>query len=68
MRPGFDLESLYERYERKYSPDQPRDDQGRWTSEDGAGFSGSATPASETIAGSGRSDPRVLSDAMPDNS
>jgi hypothetical protein len=38
--------------EEKYSPDQPRDDRGRWT--DGS-------------SGGGRNDPRVISDATPDN-
>src|SRR5674476_446653 len=36
VKPGSDLWFLYERYERKYSADQPRDDHGRWTSEGAA--------------------------------
>lgn len=35
VRPGSELESFYESFERKYSPDQPRDDHGRWTDEIG---------------------------------
>ena len=36
VRPGFEREFPFELYERKYSPDQPRDDRGRWTSEGAA--------------------------------
>jgi hypothetical protein len=46
------LDILLWRYRRKYRPDQPRDEIGRWTS--GAG-------------GGGRNDARVISDATPDN-
>jgi hypothetical protein len=35
VKPGSELWALYERYERKYSPSQPRDDRGRWTSDGG---------------------------------
>jgi hypothetical protein len=31
VKPGSDLWSVYELYERKYRADQPRDDYGRWT-------------------------------------
>jgi len=31
VRPGFEHDHPFERYERKYSPDQPRDGHGRWT-------------------------------------
>jgi hypothetical protein len=69
VKPGSDLWSVYECYERKYSPDQPRDDHGRWTSEGGDGVDGSppSDTGSEPTAGSGRSDARVLSDATPYN-
>jgi hypothetical protein len=45
VKPGSDLWSLYERFERKYSPDQPRvpagaREGGQWTSEDGGGGGG----------------------------
>lgn len=58
VKPSSELVSLYESYEGKYSPDQPRvpagsSEGGQWTSEGGG-------------AGSGRNDPRVISDATPD--
>lgn len=42
VKPGSDLWALYERFERKYSPDQPRvptgvREGGQWSSEDGGG-------------------------------
>lgn len=46
------FELAFRRIFRKYSPDQPRDDRGRWTNENGVG---------------GRNDPRIISDATPDN-
>jgi hypothetical protein len=57
-KPGSEIEAFYERFERKYRPDQARvpagnPDGGQWTSEGGG-------------AGNGRNDPRVVSDAMPD--
>ena len=69
VKPGSDLWSVYEFYEGKYRPDQLRDDRGRWTDE-GGGAVGDSPPSgtgSEPTAGSGRSDPRVLSDATPYN-
>ncbi len=57
----------------KYNPGQPRvprgnPDGGQWTSAGGSagGQSLTRTP-DEPTAGSGRSDPRILSDATPDN-
>lgn len=69
VRPGYEGEFLFELYERKYSPDQPRDDHGRWTSETGDEGSGSSLQgtAIEPKVGSGRNDPRILSDATPNN-
>jgi hypothetical protein len=68
------LYRFYESVERKFSPDQPRvpagsSDGGQWTS-DGGGAGGGPSPGStrtEPTAGSGRNDPRVLSDVTPDN-
>jgi hypothetical protein len=70
VRPGFERDFPFELYERKYSPEQPRDDHGRWTSEGGGEGSGSAPQGTgtEPMVGSGRNDPRILSDATPDNS
>lgn len=65
VRPGFARDFPFELYECKYSPDQPRDDHGRWTSESGG--SSSQAMRTEPTVGSGRNDRRVLSDAMPDN-
>src|SRR5881227_701549 len=53
------LEYELRRFQRKYSPNQPRDDRGRWT-DSGAG----AQPVGP--AGSSASDGVVLSDATPD--
>jgi hypothetical protein len=71
---GSNLERLYERIERKYRPDQARvpagtPDGGQWTDEvgSGGGRGGPSSSQGEPSAGSGRSDPRVLSDATPDN-
>jgi hypothetical protein len=46
VKPGSDLWSVYELYERKYSADQPRDNHGRWTSE------GAASGVRQSPAGS----------------
>lgn len=59
VRPGSELWQLYERVERKYSPNHPRvpagsSEGGRWTGGDGGG------------GGGGTNDHRVLSDASPD--
>ncbi|MBI3704553.1 MAG: hypothetical protein HY244_12085 [Rhizobiales bacterium] len=74
VQPGSDLWAVCELYESKYSPNQPRvpagsSEGGRWTGEGGGAGDGSSFPStgSEPTAGSGRSDPRVLSDATPDN-
>ena len=69
VKPGSDLASVFELYERKYRQDQLRDDHGRWTDEGGGAGGGSSSRGteSEPTAGSGRSDPRILSDATPDN-
>ena len=37
VRPGYEDEIPLALYERKYSPDQPRDYHGRWTDEGGSG-------------------------------
>jgi len=72
VQKGSDLEALYEQIERKYRPDQPRvpagvREGGRWMA-DGSG-SGAGTPSDGSTSGntSGRNDPRVLSDANPEN-
>jgi len=58
-------------YERKYRPDQPRvpagnSDGGQWTADGGGGGSGS--PGSQpTSKPAPINDPRVISDATPDN-
>jgi hypothetical protein len=74
VKPGSELWSLYELYERKYSTDQPRvpagsSEGGRWTSEGGGAGDGTSHQGtgSDPTAGSGHSDPRVLSDATPYN-
>ena len=36
VKPGSKLETLYESIERKYNPNEPRDDHGRWTDESGS--------------------------------
>jgi hypothetical protein len=62
MRAGQEHDLLYrhfERFERKYSPDQPRVPQGnpnggQWTTDGDAGASG-------------RNDPRIISDTAPDS-
>jgi hypothetical protein len=77
VTPGSDLWAHYERYECKYSPEQPRvpagsREGGQWT-DDGGGDAGSGGgpssggTESQPTAGSGRSDPRMVSDAKPDN-
>lgn len=60
VQPGSELAAIYERYERKYRPDQPRvpagsREGGRWTDEEEASGQG------------GRNDPRVISDVSPDS-
>lgn len=75
LRPDRDRFLRSPRYERKYSPDRPRvpagnPDGGRWTNSDGsAGTASSASVRSKpgNSSGAGRNDPRVLSDATPDN-
>jgi len=69
VQPGSELQALYDEIERKYRPDQPRvpagvSEGGRWTA-DGGGAEGS--PARSGNAPPGESDPRVLSDANPDD-
>jgi hypothetical protein len=74
---GSALEKYYEELERKYRPDQARvpagnSDGGQWTDEGGGsssqgGRGGASGSQGEPTAGDGRSDPRVLSDATPDN-
>ena len=75
VTPGSDLSSVFALYEQKYSPEQPRvpagsREGGQWTN-DGANagrtFSKPPRGNTEPTAGSGRSDPRVLSDATQDN-
>jgi hypothetical protein len=62
VRPGFEKDHPFALYERKYRPDQLRDELGRWADEGGGGrrSQGVAKP-------SGINDPRVISDATPDN-
>jgi hypothetical protein len=69
VKPGSDAAAVFGVYEQKYRPDQLRDELGRWTDEGGGVEGGTQSPAAtgEPTAGSGRSDPRVLSDATPDN-
>jgi len=75
VTPGSELYSVYELYESKYSPDQPRvpagsREGGQWTADgrnSGGAVSVPAPGGTEPTTGSGRSDPRVLSDATPDN-
>jgi hypothetical protein len=62
--PGSEAAAVFGVYEQKYRPDQLRDELGRWADEGGAQ---SPTATGEPTAGSDRSDPRVLSDAMPYN-
>jgi hypothetical protein len=50
----------------KYSPDQPRDDHGRWTSEGAVTSSHTAKPKTKP-SNSPINDPRVISDATPDD-
>ncbi|MCK9917785.1 hypothetical protein MXD81_52470 [Microbacteriaceae bacterium K1510] len=70
---GSKLEKLYEEIECKYRPDQARvpagnPDGGQWTDEGGGSSSqGDRGGASGSQGDSGRSDPRVPSDATPDN-
>ena len=50
VKPGSELASVFELYERKYRPDQLRDDQGRWADEGrDAGRSNRHTSRAETI-------------------
>lgn len=70
VAPGSALATQYSAYERKYRPDQARDERGRWVDE-GGGAEGNASPAAsaaEPIAGGGLDDQRILSDAAPDRS
>ena len=73
VKPGSELAAIYEIYERKYRPDQARvpsgsRDGGQWTDEGGGAGGGSSKPSNgEPSTGNGRNDPRVLSDATPDN-
>ncbi|MES1155750.1 MAG: hypothetical protein ABUL48_04900, partial [Pseudorhodoplanes sp.] len=48
VKPQSELARLYERYERKYSPDQPRDYHGRWT--ESGGSSGSTQRIASRIS------------------
>ena len=62
MRAGQENDLLYkhfERFERKYSPDQPRVPQG---SPNGGQWTNNGDPGA-----SGRNDPRIISDAAPDS-
>lgn len=75
VRPDRDRFLRLARFERKYSPDQPRvpagnPDGGQWTNSDGGagtGTAASARPKPGNGSDSGRNDPRVLSDVTPDN-
>jgi hypothetical protein len=55
VKPGSEAATLFEKYERKYSPDQPRDDQGRWTDEGDRAETESQSPP----ANSGSPDARI---------
>ena len=75
--PGSDAAAVFEVYEQKYRPDQLRDELGRWADEGGGAAAQEPNPLApppkgpavnlEPTAGSGRNDPRVVSDATPDN-
>jgi hypothetical protein len=58
VRPGFEKDHPFALYERKYRPDQLRDELGRWADEGSGG---------RWSKPSGINDPRVISDATPDN-
>jgi hypothetical protein len=71
VKPGSDAAAAFEIYERKYRPDQARvppgnRDGGQWTDEGGGDGSISGT-GGDVAPSSGANDPRVLSDAIPDN-
>lgn len=52
LKPGTSVSDVFpsaQSMERKYSPDQPRDDHGRWTDEGGGGAQGSSTSLIQDI-------------------
>jgi hypothetical protein len=75
--PGSEAAAVFGVYEQKYRDDQLRDELGRWADEGGGAAAQEPNPLApppkapavspEPTAGSGRSDPRVLSDATPEN-
>jgi hypothetical protein len=70
VKPESDAASVFDIYQRKYRLDQPRvpagsRQGGQWTDE--GGRSAKPTPSDTSSASGGRNDPRVLSDAIPDN-
>lgn len=73
VKPKSDAAMVFGLYERKFWPDQARvppgsREGGQWTDEGGNGDSSTKpTPNDGRGLGSGRNDPRVLSDAMPDS-
>lgn len=54
VRPGYERDFPFELYERKYSPDQPRDYHGRWTSEGGEADSKPTPSSADGDATTGR--------------
>lgn len=64
VTPGSDLAAVFALYENKYSPDQPRDDQGRWTSGGGGaeGKPSSSTTEAEPVAENSRISAQVAAD------
>jgi hypothetical protein len=69
--PRADAEHPFARYEQKYRPDQPRvpagnSDGGQWTA-DGAGDGSRSSGSQPTTKPPPINDPRVISDATPDN-
>lgn len=71
VKPKSDAAMVFGLYERKFRPDQARvppgsREGGQWTDEGGGGGS-TSSGGGEVRPGSGTNDPRVLSDAIPDN-
>ena len=69
MKPGSDAAMVFEIYKQKYRPDQARvppgsRDGGQWVDEGGGSTSNTGGGVSPT---GGINDPRVLSDAIPNN-
>lgn len=62
VKPGSEAAALFERYERKYRPDQLRDELGRWADEGGGAGNDARSPPANSGSPGARISRRVAED------